>query len=236
VNPISLVVVILLLGQTSGEQFFEEVTPGLGGIFVPTNSYYLTHKKFSVSFRVVLSPYKIFPYTTRAAHPALLGECDVGLFDRWAVVLKAGIYPENETDQSINPWGVGIQYTILNNEKQEHLSVLVSYHQLGDVQFHPRDPNFTARYDRLAGGLASIVVNKKLVGFLFGLKLGYQYCLIDGSYGQEAIGTVTEYSEGMGYVIGHARVERRFSKLGIGIGLSVSKNLPVYSAYLSFVP
>jgi len=235
-NPAALAVIaILLFGQTSGEQFFEGVTPGLSGIFAPLSSSYLRHKEFSISVSSVLSPYEVFPYNNRAVSPALFGEFGVGFFERFNVLLKVGTYPKNETEKRVTLLGAGLRLSILKNEKREHLSVLLSYNQLRDLKFHPQDPNFTAQYSRLSNINGRVELNKKFLWIFFGLGLGYQYNFIDGRYWQEAAGDdVTDFDENLGYFLGNVNVEKRFSWFGFGLGISVSKNFPVFNARLSF--
>lgn len=235
-NPAALTVIaVLLFGQTSGEQFFEDVTPGLSGIFASVNSSYLSHKEFSISLSSVLSPYEVFPYNNRAESPAFFGEFGIGLFDKLNVLLKAGIYPKNETEKRATLLGAGLRLNILKNEEKEHLSFLLSYNQLRDLKFHPQDPNFTAQYSRLSHINGRIELNKKLLGIFFGLGLGYQYNLIDGKYWQEAAGLeVTDFDENMGYFLGNVNVEKRFSWIGFDLGVSMSKNIPAFNARLSF--
>lgn len=233
-SPATLAVLALLFfGQTSGERFFEEVTPGLTGIFVPLSSSYLSHKEFSISLGSVLSQYEFFPYEKKAGSPAFFGEFGIGLFDRFAVFLKAGIYPKNETNRRVNLLGAGIRYTIFKNEKKDHLSFRLSYNTLSDLRFYPQDPNFTALYSRLSHIQTVAESNKKFLGIFFGIALGYQFHVIDGSYWQELAGPVTDVDETMGSLLGKFTIEKRFSWIGVGIGGGISKKNPALSAHIS---
>lgn len=234
-NPVTLALLALLLfGQTNGEPFFEKVTPGLSGIFVPLSSSYISHTELSISVGSVLSAYELFPYEKRATSPAVFGEFGIGLFNRFALFLKAGTYPKNETDRRANLFGAGIRYSILKNENREHLSLRFSYNTFSDLRFHPQDPNFTAQYSRLSNFQIITEVNKKFVGLFFGATVGYQFNVIDGSYWQELVGTVTEFDETIGSFLVKFNIEKRLAWFGFGLGASISKSSPAVSACVSF--
>ncbi len=234
-NPATLpVLALILFGQTNGEPFFEEVTPGLSGMFVPLSSSYVSHTELSITVGSVLSAYELFPYEKRATSPALFGEFSIGLFNRFALLLKAGTYPKNETDRRVNLFGAGFRYSVLKNENREHLSFRFSYNTLSDLRFHPQDPNFTARYNRLSNFQIIAELNKKFVGIFFGAAVGYQFNTINGSYWQELVGTVTEFDETIGSFLGKFNIEKRFTWFGLGLGAGFSRNSPAVSAYVSF--
>jgi hypothetical protein len=223
-----------LSAQTSGEQFFDEVTPGICGVFPLPNSPYLAHKEFSFSITSNFSPYKIFPYTKRAWLPALFTEFGFGVLGKYNVFLSGGIYPKNETEKLVFPWQAGIRFSLLKNEEREHLSLLLLYGQLRNLKYHPRDPNLTTRFNRLSKLDGVVEFNKKIFDIFFDLGIGYQYVWIDGSYWQEAAGNdIISYDSKKGYFMGNINFRKKIFIFTISLGAGISKDIPTFGLSIS---
>ncbi len=232
----SVILILILITQSGSEQFFEKVTPGLGGNLISEAGPFLNKKDVCLSLQVISCPFQLYPYTKRAWVPSGAVHLTVGLNNSLNIHTGIGLYIKNRTRTPEPFYGVGLRFNLLRYDFLKNILLDISFHRLKRLHFFNQDPNFTAQYKTLNHIVTKLGIETTGAGLIINFGLGVQYFMISGRHWQEAEPDyrIEEYSANKFYPVGTLSIIRRFTYFGLGLNIFMSRDIPGFSLEFLF--